>query len=196
MFDWLKRGETAPAPRKGMPSPRLDEAEFKRRYREQFYDPAFDAAAVELDVITEIAWQAYAESRKSPRTAKAGEGFADPDYDLSLEWIAAKKAIDAAQKRRDAGSTRNILIVNGSSRSETHLPRRNVEKLSSRRDRERGVRGASRLHGRTARPVASFLRIYGRDIHPCKACFSTAAPLCIGRARVIPTILSARPRTG
>ncbi len=38
MFDWLKHGG-APEPRKGMPSPRLNEAEFKRRYRERFYDP-------------------------------------------------------------------------------------------------------------------------------------------------------------
>ena len=30
MFDWLKHGG-APEPRKGMPSPRLEEAEFKRR---------------------------------------------------------------------------------------------------------------------------------------------------------------------
>jgi hypothetical protein len=31
-----------PEPRKGMPNPRLDEAEFKQRYSEQFRDPAFD----------------------------------------------------------------------------------------------------------------------------------------------------------
>lgn len=44
MFEWLQRGDKAPEPRKGMPSPRLKEAEFKRRYREQFNDPAFEAA--------------------------------------------------------------------------------------------------------------------------------------------------------
>jgi hypothetical protein len=33
----------APAPRKGMPSPRLDEAEFMRRYRQHFFDPAFSS---------------------------------------------------------------------------------------------------------------------------------------------------------
>ncbi|WP_136620632.1 MULTISPECIES: hypothetical protein [Mesorhizobium] len=37
MFEWLQRGDKAPEPRKGMP--RLKEAEFKRRYREQFNDP-------------------------------------------------------------------------------------------------------------------------------------------------------------
>ena len=37
------KGST-PEPRKGMPSPRLAEEEFKRRFRAQFQDPAFDAA--------------------------------------------------------------------------------------------------------------------------------------------------------
>jgi hypothetical protein len=32
---------TVPAPRHGMPSPRLDEAEFKRRFRAPFQDQAF-----------------------------------------------------------------------------------------------------------------------------------------------------------
>jgi hypothetical protein len=31
MFDWLKDGKIAP--RKGMPSPRIDEAEFKCRFK-------------------------------------------------------------------------------------------------------------------------------------------------------------------
>ena len=33
----------APQPRKGMPSPRLDEAEFRRRFLNRFQDPNFDA---------------------------------------------------------------------------------------------------------------------------------------------------------
>lgn len=33
MFDWIKSGGKVPEPRKGMASPRLDEAEFKRRFR-------------------------------------------------------------------------------------------------------------------------------------------------------------------
>ena len=33
--------ETAPEPRKGMPSPELSEAVFKARFRGQFQDPAF-----------------------------------------------------------------------------------------------------------------------------------------------------------
>jgi hypothetical protein len=56
-----------------MPSPRLNEA----------------AAA----------WDAYSHSRKAPRTRKAGAEFADPDYDLSVDWLAARAAIADAQRR-------------------------------------------------------------------------------------------------
>ncbi|MCR5878578.1 hypothetical protein [Phenylobacterium sp. J367] len=34
-------------------------------------------------------------------TRKAGPGFADPDYDLSVDWLAAREAIQAAQARHD-----------------------------------------------------------------------------------------------
>ena len=73
-----------PEPRKGMPSPRLGATEFKQRFRGQFVDPAFDALQPELDRIAGAAWDAYAHQRKSPRTRKAGPGYADPDYDLAI----------------------------------------------------------------------------------------------------------------
>lgn len=37
----------------------------------------------------EAAWDAYSHSRKSPITRKAGPGFADPDYEISVDWLAA-----------------------------------------------------------------------------------------------------------
>src|SRR5438105_1963438 len=76
MFDWLKSGGSL-EPRKGMPSPQLDEGEFKRRFRAQFRDPAYDALSAELDRIAGVAWDAYAHARKAPHTRKAGPGFAD-----------------------------------------------------------------------------------------------------------------------
>jgi hypothetical protein len=100
MFDWLKNGK-APAPRKGMPSPRLDEAEFKLRFRTQFQDRNFESLLPELDKLTQAAWDAYDHSRKSPHTRKAGAAFADPDYDLAVDWIAAHEAVQAAQRRHD-----------------------------------------------------------------------------------------------
>ena len=36
---------------------------------------------------------AYAHSRKSPRTRKAGPEFADPDCDLAADWYDAHQAV-------------------------------------------------------------------------------------------------------
>lgn len=76
-----------------MPPVELDEAEYKKRFRAQFADPAFEAVAAELERVAAVAWDGYANSRKSPRTGKAGPGFADPDYDLAIDWIAARAAV-------------------------------------------------------------------------------------------------------
>jgi hypothetical protein len=54
--------------RKGMPSPELDHDQFKRRFLNRFFDPAFEAASAELDRIAEIAWDGYRHGRKAPRT--------------------------------------------------------------------------------------------------------------------------------
>jgi hypothetical protein len=53
MFDWLKDGKTAP--RKGMPSPRIDEAEFKSRFKAQFQDRNFASLLPELDRLADAA---------------------------------------------------------------------------------------------------------------------------------------------
>ena len=166
-----------PEPRKGMPSPRLDETEFRRRYAEQFRDPAFDPFRIDLEQVAGAAWDAYSNERKSPETAKAGPGFADPDYDLSVDWRAAHLAVKAAQAEhhKDDGICR-ILIVNGSSRSEHTCP---GEMSKSYRMAEI-ARGAL-SHTDTEVEILDLSRLaseYGRNIHPCKACFSTAAALC------------------
>lgn len=110
-------------PRKGMPSPRLGEAEFKRRFRTQFQDRNFEPLQAELEAITHAAWDAYEHSRKSPKTRKAGPEFEDPDYDLAVDWLAARDAIAEAQRRHDdeSGPLR-ILLINCSSRSEHTCP--------------------------------------------------------------------------
>jgi multimeric flavodoxin WrbA len=177
MFDWLKHGK-APEPRKGMPSPRLDEAEFKARFRSQFTDPAFDAVAGALEAVMQVAWDAYAHSRKSPRTRKAGPGFADPDYDLAQDWIDARDAIDEAQRRHDdANAPPRILLVNSSSRSEHTCP----SEMSKSYRLVEIARDVLRDDGGVEVEVLDLSRLaseYGRNIHPCKACFSTSPALC------------------
>jgi len=109
--------------RKGMPDPHLDREAFSARFFEQFSDPKFEAIRAELKSACDIAWDAYQAKRKSPRTRKAGAEFADPDYDLSLDWIAARDGIGAAQARHDdAAAPSRILIINGCPRSEHTCP--------------------------------------------------------------------------
>src|SRR5215469_7155684 len=109
--------------RKGMPSVQLDKAEFKKRFLTQFFDPAFQPLQKELDKIADAAWDGYDNYRKAPRTVKAGHGFADPNYDLSIEWSETSKAIAAAERRqKDPKAPSRILIVNGSTRSEHTCP--------------------------------------------------------------------------
>jgi multimeric flavodoxin WrbA len=165
-------------PRRGMPSPQLSRDEFGRRFRDQFRDPAFDAAKADLDHIEAIAWDGYDGARKSPRTRKAGPEFADPDYDLSEDWIAARDAIAAAQARHDdASGPRRVLLINGSSRSEHTCPGEMSKSWRLLTAAKEIFDGQSAI----ATNVLDLARIaseYGRHIHPCKACFSTSAALC------------------
>lgn len=167
----------APAPRKGMPSVQLDEAEFRRRFKSQFADPAFDAVAAELDRVAAVAWDGYASYRKSPRTRKAGPGFADPDYDLAEDWRKAHDAVRKAQAEyENPDEPPCILIINGSSRSEHTCP---GEMSKSWRLTEIAAEVCGRDGTRVE--ILNLARLaaeYGKHIHPCKACFSTAAALC------------------
>ncbi|ANL44154.1 MULTISPECIES: flavodoxin family protein [Rhizobium] len=165
-------------PRKGSPSPRLDEPEFKRRFLNQFRDPAYGKLQEELAKLASAAWEAYANSRKSPKTRKAGPGFADPDYDLAEDWLAARDAIRDAQKRHDDpnGPTR-LLLVNGSTRSEHTCPGE-ISKSYRMVDIAREVLEQQRHVKIEVLDLSRLASEYGRQIHPCKACFSTAAALC------------------
>lgn len=109
--------------RKGMPNPHIDKEEFRQRFFAQFYDPAFAAIGEELERAFEIAWQAYEESRKAPRTRAAGEKFDDGDFQLSEEWLAAHQAImDAEVAHDDPSLPAKILIINASPRSQHTCP--------------------------------------------------------------------------
>src|SRR3977135_3691500 len=87
--------------RKGMPSVELSREAFERRDRSRFADPAFKPLQRELDAIVAAAWDGYSNSRKAPVTRKVGPGFADPDYDISVDWLGGRQALLAAQPRHD-----------------------------------------------------------------------------------------------
>lgn len=165
-------------PRKGMPSPRLDEVEFKARYRQHFTDPVFSPLAAEIARITDAAWDAYFHSRKSPVTRRAGSGYADPEYELSVDWIAAAEAVRQAQRRyEDERATPRILVVNGSSRSEHTCPSEMSKSYRLAKIACETIEREMGLHVELL-DLARLASEYGRTIHPCKACFSTSPALC------------------
>ncbi|MHB1053241.1 MAG: flavodoxin family protein [Thiobacillus sp.] len=163
--------------RKGQAPAPLTRAEFSDRFRASFFDPVFRAEDSSIARLEEIAWQAHNEYRKSPITQKAGPGYADPDYELSSEWVATKQRIDAAQLRwADPASPSRVLLICGSARNDGTCPgemsktfrlleiaRETLEQA----DIEVDVLDLSLLSSE-----------YGRKIHPCKGCVSTAMPLC------------------
>ena len=100
------------------PAP-LERAQFGARYRASFIDPAFRPEDGAIGRLEEIAWHAYLEGRKAPFTQKAGAGYADPDYDLSVEWIETRRRLEAAQQVwEDPATPSRVLLICGSARNE------------------------------------------------------------------------------
>ena len=163
--------------RKGMPFKELSKSEFKSRFLSQYIDPAFKKLASELDLVANAAWDGYIEARKSPLTEKAGPGFKNPDYDLAQDWIATKTSVDRAQKHHVKASAKSrILLINASSRSEHTCPGEmsksyRLVKLAQAIFDAQGIET-------DLLDLSLIASEYGRHIHPCKACFSTAAALC------------------
>ncbi len=133
----------------------------------------------ELDAVIDDRVAQLQRVPQSPRTRNAGPEFADPDFDLSLEWLEARDAIRAAERgTQTRRAPSRILVINGSSRSDQTCPgemSKTVPAREARAARDRGARGASRSTCSTSRGSTSE---YGRVIYPCKACVSTAMPLC------------------
>ena len=163
--------------RKGMPPVKLSREEFEERYRIRFIDPVFEPLKKELDLIINAAWDAYSGSRKSPLTRKAGPGYADPDYDIAVDWLATRDAIEQAQRDfEDSQQRPRILIVNGSSRSEHTCPGEmskswRMTELVEPCFQEMGCEVEILDLSRTTSEFA-------KQIHPCKSCVSTSMALC------------------
>ena len=156
----------------------LTKAQFRERFMARFYDPAFDAVSAELETVFEVAWDGYDKYRKSPRSAPAGTGFAKPEEKLADEWVATKRAIDAAQAtRRDRSTPSRILLVSASTRSEHTCPG-DVSKSRRLAEQARKTIGALPNHEVDFLDLSSMADEPLKVIYPCKACVSTAQPLC------------------
>ena len=74
----MTRKPESAQPRKGMPSPRLGEDEFKRRFLDQFQDPAFSSLQAELSKMADAAWDGLFPLAKVPAYAQGGGGICRP----------------------------------------------------------------------------------------------------------------------
>lgn len=171
-------GTAVPSVRTGQGSTRLTREEFGKRYEMQFYDPAFDRAKEEIGRLTEIAWEAYQDGRKSGRTQPAGPEFADPGQELSVEWLHTRAAIrEAEQLQKSGAGDARILVICASPRTDETCP-------SEMSKTFRIATAVCEKIGKAGGLTTDFLDLshlsseYGRRIFPCKACVSTAMPLC------------------
>jgi multimeric flavodoxin WrbA len=162
--------------RKGSPSVKLTRDEFRERFRAQFFDPAFERVSTELDAVEAIAWEAYAASRKAPRTRAAGPAFADPSYQISEEWLATRAAIHTAQRHFEGQGAPRVLVIHGSARSEHTCPSEVAKSFRLVSEASDELRRAG-CHVDLL-DLSNLASEYGRRIYPCKGCVSTAMPLC------------------
>ncbi len=163
--------------RKGQGPGKLTREEFGRRFRERFFDPAFDVERDAIARLEEIAWEAYCDGRKAPSTVPAGPTFADPLYPISTEWLQTKRRLESAQKQHEDRSAKSrILVVTGSSRNDDTCPSEVSKswRLSQVVTEAIGREGAQADH----LDLSLLTSEYGRHIHPCKGCVATAMPLC------------------
>ena len=163
--------------RKGQGDVKLTREEFERRLRERFYDPGFAKVEGQIAGVIDVAWKAYDEYYKSPRTRQAGPGFANPDFELPVEWLETRERIQQAARQHDDGSRPGrVLIVNGAARHDQTCPGEMSKTFR--------LASLAREEVERANVECDFLDLslltaeYGRQILPCKACVSTAMPLC------------------
>lgn len=163
--------------RKGQAPAKLGRDEFVVRFRDNFIDPAFRVEDAALGRLEEIAWQAFHEGRKAPVTRKAGAGFADPDYDLAIEWAETNERLQRAGKVwADPATQTRALVICASPRNDGTCPGE-MSKTFRLANLVKEELSAANLE-------VDFLDLslvtseYGRTIHPCKGCASTAMPLC------------------
>ena len=156
----------------------LDKETFRARMLQRAYDPAYEKISAELERVIEVAWDVYRGYKKSPRSQPAGPGFEDPTQNLPVEWLETRRHIQEAERRqKDPKSPSRILVINGSARTDQSCPgevsktyrlaRIARETVAAQAGYEVDFLDLSRL------TAEAHLVIY-----PCKACVSTAQPLC------------------
>jgi hypothetical protein len=93
--------------RKGQAPAQLSRIQFHDRFTLSFKDPLFAPEEAALSRVENVAWKAYKDSRKAPVTQKAGKGYADPGYELSVEWAGTRARLKRADAKRKKPDTRS-----------------------------------------------------------------------------------------
>jgi multimeric flavodoxin WrbA len=166
-----------PVIRKGQAPAPHSRGEFHLRFVQEFDDPAFDAERDAIARLEAIAWKAFEEGRKAPRSHPAGPGFADPSYELSDEWRATHQRLKDAQDRWGRAETPSrVLLVVGAARNDGTCPGEMSKTFRlAQAARETLADAGIETDLLDLSLLASDHR---RRIHPCKGCVSTAMPLC------------------
>ena len=163
--------------RKGQAPGKLGREAFHAHFLKSYADPAFAVEREALDRLEAIAWDAYEHSRKAPLTRKAGPEFADPAYDLSVEWLQTRAALLTAESRqKNAATPSRVLVINASARNDGTCPGEisksfRMAEIVGATLREAGIEDDQL-------DLSLLTSEYGKKIFPCKGCVSTAMPLC------------------
>lgn len=140
-------------------------------------DPAFRAEDEAISRVEAIAWDAYQQGRKAPATRKAGPGHADPDYDLSVEWLETKSRIEKAQLTwKDPAAKSRVLLICGSARNDGTCPGEISKTFRMLQWAQETLKQAQL--DTDVLDLSLLTSSYHLNIHPCKGCVSTAMPLC------------------
>lgn len=163
--------------RTGQAPPPLTREQFHERFQVRFYDPAFEGEREAIARLEAIAWEALQDGRKAPITRPAGPGFADPTYELSQQWLDTRARLQAAQKRwSDSAAPSRVLLVCGSARNDGTCPGEVSKTWRLTELARHAVEGAGMQAD--VLDLSLVTSEYGRNIHPCKGCVSSAMPLC------------------
>jgi len=163
--------------RTGQADTPLSREEFHERFQARWVDPAYRVEREAIARLEQIAWEALKEGRKAPVRRPAGFGFADPAYETSVEWLDTHQRLKAAQLNWTKPGTRSrVLVICGSARNDGSCPGEisKTWRLSRMVCEEVSQSGAQA----DLLDLSLVTSEYGRKIHPCKGCVSTAMPLC------------------
>ncbi|MDO8753819.1 MAG: flavodoxin family protein [Anaerolineales bacterium] len=164
-------------PRKGQAPAVLKRDEFHLEFRRSFFDPSFDAVQTEIAKVEQVAWENYINGNKAPITAKAGPEFAEPDYDLSVEWKSTRDKLLAAEDRQKDPSTKSrVLLICGSARNDGTCPGE-ISKTFRMIKLAAEILEAAEIEVDLL-DLSLLTSAYDKHIYPCKGCVSTAMPLC------------------